>query len=196
MAGAMTAIPAGRERQRAVSRGWRLSPTWRKAVLTLHVVASVALIGATASVMILAARAASAGSAEAQALYQSAGVLAFALAIPFSMASLASGALLGFGTPWGILRYYWVVAKIALLLAIILIGALGVGPSLQDLADRAADGGAGAALGSGRWRLALFGAANLLFALAAAVFSVFKPWGRIRSPGRPTATGPGDPAAD
>ncbi|MCC6381077.1 MAG: hypothetical protein IT304_01135 [Dehalococcoidia bacterium] len=184
----MSAVQAPeRGRQRAVSRAWRLSPAWRKAALTLHVVASVALIGTTASVVILAVRAASAESAEARALYESAGVLAFALAIPFSMASLASGLLLGFGTPWGVLRYYWVVAKMALLLAIILVGALGVGPSLQDLADRAAEGGAGAALGSRRWQLALLGAANLLFAVAAVVLSIFKPWGRIRSH-RPATT--------
>ena len=70
----------------------RLSPGARKAILTLHVSVSVALIGVTGSVLILALTAAGAdGAGDAHALYTSAQTLAFALAIPFSLASLATG---------------------------------------------------------------------------------------------------------
>ena len=81
----------------------RLSPRARKAVLALHVGASVALIGVTGSVLIVALRAAGADRAsEAHALYTSAQMLAFALAIPFSLTSLATGVVLGLGTRWGV----------------------------------------------------------------------------------------------
>jgi hypothetical protein len=159
---------------------WHFWPGLRKAVLTVHVAVSVALIGNTASVIVLALRASAADAVEANALYEGSLALAFALAIPLSFGALITGLLLGAGTPWGIVRYYWVVAKIGLLVAIILTGALLVGPSLQDLAHATADGREGSALGSVRWSLAFAGAANLVFMVTAVWLAVFKPWGRIR----------------
>jgi hypothetical protein len=157
----------------------RLRPGTRKAVLTLHVGVSVALIGVTASVLIVALRGAGADtSADAHALYTSAQTLAFALAIPFSLTSLATGIALGLGTRWGVLTYRWVAGKLALQLAIILTGALVVRPSVQALIDRSADG---RPLGSARWELSVAGAANLTFAVTAVALAVFKPGGRLRA---------------
>lgn len=157
----------------------RLSPRARKAVLTLHVGVSVALIGITGSVLIVALRAARADSAtEAHALYATAQTLAFALAIPFSLTSLATGIVLGLGTRWGVLTHRWVAGKLALQLAIILTGALVVGPSVQTLIDRTA---AGRPLGAARWALSVAGAANLVFAAVAVGLAVFKPGGRLRT---------------
>lgn len=157
----------------------RLSPRARKAVLTLHVGVSVALIGITGSVLIVALRAAGADSAtEAHALYATAQTLAFALAIPFSLTSLATGIVLGLGTRWGVLTHRWVAGKLALQLAIILTGALVVGPSVQTLIDRTA---AGRPLGAARWELSVAGAANLIFAATAVGLAVFKPGGRLRT---------------
>jgi hypothetical protein len=157
----------------------RLRPGTRKAVLTLHVGVSVAVIGVTGSVLIVALRAAGADdAAEAHALYGSAQTLAFALAIPFSLTSLATGIALGVGTRWGVLRYWWVTGKLALQLAIILTGALVVRPSVQALIDRTADG---RPLGSARWELTIAGAANLVFAAVAVGLAVFKPGGRLRA---------------
>ncbi len=156
---------------------WRLSSGARKAILTLHVSVSVALIGVTGSVLIVSLRAAGAdSSADAHALYVSAQTLAFALAIPFSLTSLATGLGLGLGTRWGVLRYWWVTGKLALQLAIILTGALVVRPTVQALIDRT---DAGAALGAARWELTLAGVANLAFAIAAVALAVFKPGGRL-----------------
>ena len=90
--------------------------------------------------------------------------------------------VLGLGTRWGVLRYWWVTSKLALQLAIILTGALVVRPSVQALIDRSADGGP---LGAARWVLTIAGAANLTFALTAVALAVFKPGGRLR-----TAAGP------
>jgi hypothetical protein len=158
----------------------RLRPGARKAILTLHVSISVALIGITGSVLVLALRAAGADSAaEAHSLYASVQTLAFALAIPFSLTSLATGVALGLGTRWGVLTYRWVTGKLALQLAIILTGALVVGPSVQALIDRTA---AGRPLGAARWELAVAGAANVVFAAVAVGLAVFKPGGRLRAP--------------
>jgi hypothetical protein len=156
----------------------RLRPRARKAILTLHVSASVALIGVTGSVLILALTAAGADdAAQAHALYASAQTLAFALAIPFSLTSLATGVALGLGTRWDVLSYRWVAGKLALQLAIIVTGALVVGPSVQVLIDRSADG---RPLAAARWELAVAGAANLIFAAVAVALAVFKPGRRLR----------------
>jgi hypothetical protein len=157
----------------------RLRPGTRKSILTLHVSVSVALIGVSGSVLILALAAVAADSAaEAHALYGATRTLAFGLAIPFSLVSLATGIVLGLGTRWGVLIYRWVAGKLALQLAIILTGALVVRPSVQALIDRSADG---RPLGSARWELCVAGAANLTFAVAAVALAVFKPGGRLRA---------------
>jgi hypothetical protein len=161
----------------------RMAPVARKSILTVHVIAGVALVGITGTVMILSLMAAGAASStEAHALYRSAQVVALAMAIPFSLTSLATGIVLGLRTPWGVFRYRWVTAKLALQLGIILMGALVVGPTVEDLVQDAA---AGRPLGSGRWQLAIAGGVNLLFAITAVGLSVFKPGGRLRrSPAR------------
>jgi hypothetical protein len=157
----------------------RLRPAARKAILTLHVSVSVALIGVSGSVLILALTAVAADSAtDAHALYGATRTLAFGLAIPFSLVSLATGIVLGLGTRWGVLIYGWVAGKLALQLAIVLTGALVVRPSVQALIDRSADG---RPLGSARWELCVAGAANLTFAVSAVALAVFKPGGRLRA---------------
>lgn len=157
----------------------RLSPRARKAVVTVHVGVSVALIGVTAGVLILTLTAAGADRAsDGHALYSAAQTLAFALAIPFSLTSLATGLALGLGTRWGVLTYWWVTSKLALQLAIILTGGLVVRPTVQALIDRTAEGGP---LGAARWELTIAGAANLTCAAAAVALAVFKPGGRVRA---------------
>ena len=175
----MSAAPSATTAAGAAPRR-RLKSRARKTVLSIHVSASVALVGATASVLVLALRAGAADRADdAHALYTAIETLAFALAIPFSMISLATGITLGLGTHWGVLRHRWVAAKLGLQVAIILTGALAVGPLTASLADAAAAPGA-LELGAARWQMPLAGALNLGFALTAVGLSVFKPKGRLR----------------
>jgi hypothetical protein len=42
--------------------------------------------------------------------------------------------LLGLATPWGVVRHAWVAAKLALLLGVILAGALVLGPGRRRCA--------------------------------------------------------------
>ena len=156
----------------------RITPVARKSILPVHVIAGVALVGITGMVVIVSLMAASAAtSAEAHALYRSAQVVALAMAIPFSITSLATGVVLGLRTPWGVFRYRWVTAKLLLQVGIILMGALEVGPTVETLVQ---DSAAGRSLGSERWQLAIAGGVNLLFAVTAVGLSVFKPGGRLR----------------
>ena len=169
----------GRSTRRSGGSRWRFGPKLRKAILAVHVATSVALIGNTASVIVIAIRAGTSDAADAQPLYQSGLELAFVLAIPLTFASLITGLALGLGTRWGLLRYYWVVTKLALLVAVILTGSLAVGPWLRHLADASGNGLEHEALGAERWQVTLAGAANLVFVIAAVCLAVFKPWGHL-----------------
>jgi hypothetical protein len=100
----------------------------------------------------------------------------------FSLIGLATGITLGLTSRWGVLRFTWVAAKLCLALAIILMGALAIGPWLRELQDASGASAPGAEpeLGSRAWYLVAGAGTNALLALAAVVLSVFKPGGRLR----------------
>jgi hypothetical protein len=86
--------------------------------------------------------------------------------IPLSFASLLSGVVLGLGSKWGVRRTGWVAAKLALILSVIVVGALILGPSTAAMAD-----------GRGGREVVLIaaGAYDVLALSAATWLSVFKP---------------------
>ena len=55
--------------------------------------------------------------------------------IPLSFGVLLTGLALGLGTRWGVFRYPWVVAKLALIVSVILVGAFVIGPGSNELVD-------------------------------------------------------------
>jgi hypothetical protein len=86
--------------------------------------------------------------------------------IPLSLASLATGVVLGTGSKWGVVRYGWVAAKLGLNLSVILVGALVIGPATAAMA-----GGSG-----GREAVLIAASAYDVVALSVATgLSVFKP---------------------
>jgi uncharacterized membrane protein SirB2 len=84
-----------------------------------------------------------------------------------------SGIALGMGTPWGVFRYPWVIAKLAVIVTVIVVGAAVLRPVLDEDATRN-----GTAL--------IAGAAYDVAALTAATaLAVVKP-GRARTRAAPT----------
>ena len=153
----------------------RLRPGARKLALTTHVAASVGLMGSTATTLVLALRAALSGDeALAAATWRLLDTLAFALNIPLSLLALTSGIVVGLGTRWGVLRHWWVTAKLLLLLAVIGIGALVVGGGIGAAMDAAPDPAPSAV----RWRIVAGAAAALVALVTATALSVYKPGGR------------------
>jgi hypothetical protein len=144
----------------------------RRALLTGHIIAGVGLLGSVAVVLAINIRAATTADSElAASSYELLAMLTLAFGIPLSFASLISGALLGLATPWGVLRYAWVIAKLGLVIGVILVGALVLGPGTDAM--RHGEGGAEARL--------IAGAGYDLTALTIATgLSVFKPRRRRR----------------
>ncbi|MDA0140810.1 hypothetical protein [Solirubrobacter deserti] len=110
----------------------------------------------------------------AAASYELLAMFTVLFGIPLSMVSLATGIVLGMATPWGVLRYAWVSAKLVLLVGVVLVGSFLLGPGTAAM--RSGDGGAEARL--------IAGSAYDVAALTLATgLSVFKPRRRRRSQG-------------
>ncbi len=107
--------------------------------------------------------------------------------VVLGLVSLVTGLLLGLGTKYGLLRYWWVAVKLVInvvLLALVLVLLM---PGLNDVR---ADGSALLAGGDPAVdvsKLAMPPIVSLVALTVATVLSVFKPWGRTR-PTEPRTT--------
>jgi len=149
---------------------WPLSRSVRRTVLTVHIIASVGLLGDSAGFLAVALRAATTDDpALAASAYELLEMFSIVFGIPLSMISLATGLALGFGTKWGVLRHWWTTAKLALIFSVILVGAFVIGPSVALMRDGS---------GGRETVLVLASAYDVLALSLATALSVFKPGGR------------------
>lgn len=98
--------------------------------------------------------------------------------VPLAVASLLTGLVVSLGTPWGLVRHYWVLFKllIAVVSTIVLLTYMR---TFASMADVAADPGAD--LDAVRTASPMLHAGAALLGLSAAmVLSVFKPRGTTR----------------
>ncbi|MGA4543093.1 hypothetical protein ACPA54_24190 [Uniformispora flossi] len=171
-AGADTAKPAPAR---------RFSRRVRKSVNSLHVVASVGLVGVEWGLIALGIVARVTGDAELRhTLYPVMRYLVYTTGMPLAVIALVSGVLLCLRTPWGLWRYLWIKVKIVLLFLVIAIGAGLMSRWLRDLEQMTAPGADAAGLAAVQW-YQFAGAAVQLAALAVATFlSIFKPAGAAK----------------
>jgi hypothetical protein len=127
-----------RARQLRGRPGTLLSPPWRKALRTLHVISSVGLLGADSAILALVI--AGWQRADPVIIYPAAHLLGLALIIPLALLSLATGLALGLLTPWGVLRHWWVLLKFLLTAGGTLLALFVLVPTLEDAAATALAG--------------------------------------------------------
>jgi hypothetical protein len=89
----------------------------------------------------------------------------------FAVGTVLTGVVAGLGTPWGVFRYRWVVAKTVLALLVIVSSVV---VSTRLLATAQATGGADAL-----WWLAGVSVAHQVALIVSTVLSVEKPGGRL-----------------
>lgn len=147
-----------------------LSPTTRRWVLTVHITAGVGLLGEVAGFLAVAIRGSAADPEFAHTCWQLLQMFAFAFGIPLSLGTLASGLVLARSTKWGVFRHWWVTLKFALIVSVILVGALVHGPGIEALIDG----------GGSETRTIAFAAYQVAALATATGLSVFKPGGRLR----------------
>ena len=92
-----------------------MSPGLRKLALTAHVTSSVGWLGAVGGFLALSiAGVASQDTQTVRGAYLAMEATGRYVLIPLSVASLITGLVQSLGTPWGLFRHYWVVAKLVI----------------------------------------------------------------------------------
>lgn len=163
-------------------RGWyRLSRGWRKALLVLHIVAAGAWIGIEVIVAVLVLTGWFGEQASVRSLaYQALATFVVWPMLGAGLVCLGTGLVLGLGTTWGLVRYWWVAVKLVLNVVLCTLIVVVLRPGMGEVARY------GRALLTGGGDPAtvstlFFPPAVSLTALSlATVLAVFKPWGRIR----------------
>ena len=119
-----------------------LSPGLRKVVLTAHVVTSVGWLGGVAAYLALDLVAVTSDTVQlVRAAYLAMEVIALFAVVPLALASVLIGIVNSLGTPWGLARHYWVLAKLLLTLfaATVLLLETQTIRHLADAASSVAD---------------------------------------------------------
>jgi len=95
--------------------------------------------------------------------------------VPLAASSLLVGILQSLGTPWGLVRHYWVIVKLALTLLALAVLMLQT-QSIDMLAEAALQGTLAEHAGA-RFSMVLHGTGGILVLLTATVLSIYKPRG-------------------
>lgn len=95
----------------------RMGPGLRRFVLTAHVVSSVGWLGAIVVFLALSVAGLTVDDEQmVRASYLAMELTVWSALVPLAAASLSTGLLQGLGTKWGLIRHYWVLAKLGLTL--------------------------------------------------------------------------------
>ncbi len=156
-----------------------MTPRQRKVALTLHVATSVGWLGAAVAYLALAISGLRGQDVQlVRSAYVALEVLGWRAIVPLSVAAVVTGLVQALGTPWGLLRHTWVLAKLVLTIAAALV-LLTHMPNVSRMAALAAD--PGFALGDAgalRGQLVVHAGGGVAVLLVITALSVFKPWGR------------------
>ena len=160
---------------------WRLGNRTRKSILVLHVASAGAWLGVDVVMGVLIFSALVHDDLATRALsYRALEVVAVGPLLACGLVCLLTGIVLGLGSRWGLVRYWWVAAKLVLNLILTGLVLVALAPEVAAHADQARQFEAGLP--------ALLEVGQLIFppivspaaVLVAMVLAVFKPWGRIR----------------
>ncbi len=93
------------------------SPPVRKALVSAHVATSVGWLGAVAAYVVLDITTAVSADADlVRSSYAAMRLVARNAIAPLAVASVLIGTVTALSTPWGLVRHYWVLAKLAITL--------------------------------------------------------------------------------
>lgn len=155
-----------------------MSPALRKGVLVLHVLSAGTWVGVdvVVGVLVLVGRFGDPGTAGLA--YRALGTFVLAPMLTSALVCLGSGLLLGLATRWGLARYWWVLAKLVITLALTVLIVVALRPGMPEVAEYGEQLAAGSPP-SGDVSDLIFPPIVSLTALSVAtVLSVYKPWGR------------------
>ncbi len=158
-----------------------MTPWLRKLALTAHVSSSVGWFGAVAGFLALAFAGLNSQDVErVRAACLAMELTARVVIVPLSLASLLSGFVQSLGTPWGLFRYHWILAKIFITVVCTILLLVHMRP-IAYLGGRAAEiAFVNADLRGLRLQMVADAGAALMALLVATALSVYKPKGMTR----------------
>lgn len=149
----------------------RLSRRGRTALLTVHVAVSVGWLGLDGALVVLEITGLGIGDPRERAGIAAAmAVMVVWVMVPVVFASLVSGLVLAVSTPWGLVRYWWVLIKCAIAGVLTAAGLMLMLPRLHQIIAGEAQ--------QVRMETLIGRSIALALLLAATGLSVVKPWGK------------------
>lgn len=151
-------------------------------LLAAHITVSVGWIGAALGFLVLNVVAVTSDSKEmVRGAYLSMNIIGLYAIVPLSLAALATGLIQSLGTRWGLLKHYWVVAKLVLTILCVYALLMHQFAAVAAAARLARDGSVAVVMDIRLHALgmALLGdvSGGLLVLLVITGIAIYKPWG-------------------
>jgi hypothetical protein len=157
----------------------RLSPRARKLVLLTHIAAAGAWLGIDLVLGVLVFTAFTASDLQSAAAAASLASFATWPLITVGVVTLVTGVLLGLGSRYGLVRYWWVLAKLVLNVVLVTLVVLVLAPGTTALAGTALDSLAAGTAPALSTNLVFPPIVSSTAVIVAMTLAVFKPWGLI-----------------
>jgi hypothetical protein len=162
---------------------WRLEGKTRKSVLLVHIASAGVWLGIDVVMAVLVFTALFTDSNQTKALsFQALELVAVGPLLITGLVCLLTGILLGLSSKYGLVRYWWVAAKLVLNLLLTGLVLISLAPEVADAAERARQFDAGLPVSLGVGDLIFPPIVSPTALLVAMILAMFKPWGRIRNP--------------
>jgi hypothetical protein len=167
----------------------RLRPLTRKSVLVLHIASAGSWLGIDVVMGVLVFTSLVRNDTATVALcYQVLGLVAVWPLFAAGLTCLATGIVLGLGSRYGLVRYWWVAAKLVLNLMLTGLVLVALRPGLDELSRVGRELAAGNQVDAALHGMLYPPIVSPIALILALLLAVFKPWGRIRAAGESTAT--------
>ena len=154
----------------------------RRAALTVHILGAGAWIGIDVVLGVLVFTALFTTSTRTAALcYQALELFAVWPLLASGVLTLVSGVVLGLGTRYGLVRYWWVAVKLGINVVLVVLVAAALRPGLAEAASYGELLAAGQPGNAGPDGLAFPPVVSGLALVAATILAVYKPWRRVRA---------------
>jgi hypothetical protein len=164
----MSAVPAS-----DIVDAMRLTPRWRKAVLTLHVATAVGWLGV--DLVLLTLGVSGLVGADPDVVYPAQSLVGRVLFVPLSALVWLVGVVNALFTPWRLFRHWWVLVKLLLTTLMLVLVVVLLYPALTQAGELA-----GAMEFADRVNLVVAPSVSSSLLITATVLSTYKPWGRVR----------------
>ena len=155
-----------------------LSAPWRKLLLTVHVVATVSVLGIDLVLLLLGLS--SLSGADPRTIYPAAHLVGARLLAPLALLSLSTGLLLSVLTPWGLFKYWWVTIKLAITAILTGVVLFVLVPRLGATADAVTGSSPHPLTIAERLPLVVAQAIGSTLLVLNVILAIFKPGWRLR----------------